>query len=303
VQPEKEITPGYIRKIASNKLSLFIIILITTNVILDAQNVDLYLSLIEEGKIAEVRSNLPELELKFPNDPGVQYLKALIQLNGDDAIDMYHEIVDKYPNSKYADDSAMKIAEYLYSRGLYSQASKYFQTIPLKYSGTNNLDRSIQLMVNSYLATGEDDSAKHYLRLFAEKYPDINIHKYGVSGLDENDKPALVKVDKETASKKIARAKENRPRTKVVVASSTDNAKPWVVQVGAFSNYSNAKNLKLKLGEAGYAVILGEITSGGRRLYVVRVARYSSRDEALRVGQELNNRFGLDFRILNSPEK
>jgi len=280
---------------------LFSVILSNTT-ILFGQNIDLYLSLIEEGKVSEVQSNLPALELKYPNDIGVKYLKALVHINGEESIELYREILNNYPNSKYADDATMKIAEYLYARGLYSQASKHFRTIPLKYNDTNHLDRSIQLMVNSYIATGEEDSAKIYLKMFGEKYPDLNIHGYGISGITDTDRPALVHVDKATATKKIASAKENQKKPKITIPPASQMPRPWVVQVGAFGNYTNAKNLKLKLGEAGYSVSIGEYTSGGNRLHVVRVTRYASRDEALRVGQELNTRFGLDFRVLNKPE-
>ena len=42
-----------------------------------SQNIDLYFSLVEEGKIDGVRESLPELLSKYPRDPGVLFLKAL----------------------------------------------------------------------------------------------------------------------------------------------------------------------------------------------------------------------------------
>ncbi len=279
---------------------LFFIICLTG---IYSQNIDMYLSLIDEGKIEEVQANLPSLELKHANDPGVLYLKALIHKNGEESIEMYRQLMNDHPSSQYADDAAMKIGEYLYARGLYSQASKAFRAIPVKYSNTNQLERSIQLMVNSYLATGEEDSARIYLRLFGEKYPKLNIHGFGLSGLEDAKKTQLVQIDRKTAQKKIATAKENRPKPTVTIAVPSDVPKPWVIQVGAFGNYTNAKNLKLKLGEAGYSVMIGEIVSRGRRLHVVRVQRYATREEALDIGADLNKRFGLEFRVLNVPEK
>ena len=285
------------------QLVLFAIVILSGNSFLHSQNIDLYLSLIEEGKVAEVRSNLPALELKYPNDPGVKYLKALVHINGEESVELYRNLLKDYPNSRYADDATMKIGEYLYTRGLYSQASKHFRSIPIKYNDTNLLERSIQLMVNSYIATGEEDSAKYYLRRFGEQYPNLNIHNFGVSEIGESlDRPALVQVDKATATKKIAHAKETRQKPQIKIPPATQTPRPWVVQVGAFGNYTNAKNLKMKLGEAGYSVRMDEVSSGSRRLHVVRVVRYTTRDEALTVGRELNKRFGLDFRVLNKPE-
>ena len=46
------------------------------------QNIDLYLSLIDEGKTEGVMETLPELISKYPNDPGVIYIKALMTEDG-----------------------------------------------------------------------------------------------------------------------------------------------------------------------------------------------------------------------------
>ena len=50
------------------------------------QNIELYLSLIEEGKVEGVKENLPELSSKYPNNPGVIYLKAILTQDGNSAI-------------------------------------------------------------------------------------------------------------------------------------------------------------------------------------------------------------------------
>ena len=42
----------------------------------------MYLSLIHEGQSQGVKENLPELISKYPNDPGVLYLQALLTTNG-----------------------------------------------------------------------------------------------------------------------------------------------------------------------------------------------------------------------------
>ena len=43
---------------------------------LSAQNIDMYLSLLEKGNTKGVRENIPELISKYPSDPGVLFLKA-----------------------------------------------------------------------------------------------------------------------------------------------------------------------------------------------------------------------------------
>ena len=84
---------------------------------LASQNIDLYISLINEGKLKGVKESLPELISKYPKDPGVLFIKALLSIDGESAISQYRNILEKYPQSKFAPESAMKIGEYFYARG------------------------------------------------------------------------------------------------------------------------------------------------------------------------------------------
>jgi len=272
--------------------------------ILRAQNIEMYLSLIREGRVEEVKTNLPELLSKYPSNPGVLYLKALTTVTGDSSVQQFRRLIERFPNSEYADDAGMKIGEYLYARGLYSQASVQLRNIPLHYPSSNHLERAMRLMVRSYQATGEIDSARYYLRIFKRRYPDIDYKQFGIADIDVKPEVALVKVGEDQAKKKIASSKKAWPRKKkkTVQKRPETTGKPWVVQVGAFSKYVNAKKLKLRLSQSGYQVVLGEVVSNGRRLHTVRVVRYASRDDAIKTGKELKRKFGLDFRILKNPE-
>ncbi|MDP6202431.1 MAG: hypothetical protein QF616_09410, partial [Candidatus Marinimicrobia bacterium] len=74
-----------------------------------AQNVDMYLSLLHEGQTDGVKEYLPELISKYPNDPGVRYLQALMTSDGMKSLEMYSSLLEKYPKSKYAPEAAVKI--------------------------------------------------------------------------------------------------------------------------------------------------------------------------------------------------
>ena len=47
-------------------------------VMLISQNVEMYLSLLEEGQTKAVKEKLPELVTKYPNHPNVLFLNALL---------------------------------------------------------------------------------------------------------------------------------------------------------------------------------------------------------------------------------
>ena len=70
---------------------LFYLLIIISH--LQSQNVDLYISLVEQGKLKGVRENLPELLSKYPKDSGVLFLKALLTVEGDSAINQYKAIL------------------------------------------------------------------------------------------------------------------------------------------------------------------------------------------------------------------
>ena len=116
----------YYLKLKMNKTKIYFVVIIFS--FLHAQNVDMYISLLEKGNIKDVRETLPELFSKFPKDPGVLYLKSILTEDGDSAIKQYKNIIKNYPESKYAPDSAMKLGEYFYARGLYTQSSKLLKT-------------------------------------------------------------------------------------------------------------------------------------------------------------------------------
>ena len=162
----------------NNTRKYFLIIIFS---FLHAQDIDLYLSLIREGNFKGVKENLPELTSKYPKNAGVLYLKALLTEDGHSAIKQYENIFKNYPKSQYAPLSAMKIGEYFYAKGLYTQSGNLLKNIPANYPRFKDMQRLTNLMINSFNSIGEADSAKYYglIILSKKKY---NILVSGASG-------------------------------------------------------------------------------------------------------------------------
>jgi len=245
-----------------------------------SQSFDSYFKLLEDGKIQEVKDQLPELISKYPSDPAIIYLQILMNDDGDSSLVQFKRYVIDYPNSDYADDAEMKIGEYLYSRGLYGQSSQRLKIIPLQYNKSEHIQRAIDLMVLSFNATGESDSVQYYLAKFKWKYPQLNVKKYNIDVGSTELKPGK---------------KSNKKVTAKIIDS---NSHPWVVQLGAFGKYTNAKRLKSIVAGAGYPIEIVEVISNGNRLHAVRVVRFRSVKEAEEVGQEIKSKYGFNFRVL-----
>ena len=262
------------------------------------QNINLYLTLLEKGSIQEVKENLPELLDRYPDEAGVYYIQALVNEDGDSSIDQFQKIIKNFPNSQFAAKSEMKIGEYFFARGLYTQASTQLKKLIYKYVDSKNHQRALDLMVNSYMATGEEDSAKVALRIIKQLYPSLKFDKYGIDVIDKDSKEVkLVRLDSDEITKKIKsrKKKKRKPLPK-------DLLKPWVIQVGAFGKYENANRLKKQIQSNGYSAEVHAVNSNGKRLHAVRIVRFISKKDAEKIGKGLKKKFGLDFRVLNNPE-
>jgi len=253
-----------------NKIFYFIILLSFSY----GQNIELYLSLIEEGRYEGVKENLQELVSKYPNDPGVLYLKALMTENGEGSIKLYKDILKRFPDSRYAPNSAMKVAEYFYARGLYTQSANLLKNLPVRYPRFNDMQRLTDLMVNSFNAIGEPDSSKYYGLLIKSMFPAIepNINE---------------------SNTKLAQVFDFKKKTK--------NLGPYVVQIGAFSSRENAKRLKMQVSQLGHDVSVNKVDSNGKTFYAVRVNRYKSKTKAERIGRDIKSKLGVSYRVLYRP--
>ena len=240
------------------------------------QNVEMYISLLHQGNTAGVREQLPELVSKFPNDPDVLYLKALMTSDGISALDQYSNLLDKFPESRYAPDAAIKIGEYFYARGLYTQASSYLSRVLTRSPNYPHVQRVIDLMVSSFQATGEEDSAKYYVYMYKSMFPSLDVSEYGYRDKQRMEVTTLI--------------------------PKVSDQKHYVIQIGAFGSVSNAKRLKLQVSQIGYDVIVSPIETNGRKLHAVRVVGYSSKKRAEQAGKDIKKKLGIDYRVLFSPK-
>tara|TARA_Y100001970_G_scaffold270265_1_gene363909 strand:+ start:857 stop:1645 length:789 start_codon:yes stop_codon:yes gene_type:complete len=257
------------------KFLLFYLLLISYSY---GQNIDLYLSLIDEGKTEGVLENLPELISKYPNNPGVTYIKALMTEDGKTSIGIYNEIIKKYPDTIYAPYAAMKIGEYFYARGLYTQASKLLKNIPIKYPRFADIQRATNLMINSFNAIGEADSARYYGLIIKSMFPKVDL---GIDNINEKNKP-------------LAQVFDFKKRRQPDLGA-------YVVQMGAFSTKENARRLKLQISQLGYDVSISDVESNSRILYAVRVNRFKSKNRAESIGRDIKSKIGVDYRVLYRP--
>ena len=136
------------------------------------------------------------------------------------------------------------------------------------------MQRLTNLMINSFNAIGEADSAKHYALIIKSMFPKVE------TNIEE---------------------KSNKLSQVFSFSKKNESLGPYVVQIGAFSSKENAKRLKLQVGQLGHDVSINKVDSKGKTFFAVRVNRYNSKRKAEEVGKDIKSKLGVNFRVLYRP--
>ncbi len=115
-------------------LLIFCAILISSEIFPQEVDIIPYLKAIENGDVGQAKEKLVDLKEKYPNDPSVKFLDAVLKENGQEAVVVYQDIVDNYPKSKYADAAIYRIFSYYYALGLYDTAREKLQQLKTEYA-------------------------------------------------------------------------------------------------------------------------------------------------------------------------
>lgn len=119
-----------------NKANLILILLaLTFSQSVFSQEIDIvpYLKQIERGESEAVKSLLPKLKKDNPQSANLIFLEGVLTENGQEAVSIYQNFVEKYPNNTYADAALYRIYSYYFALGLYSTADKTLNELRQKY--------------------------------------------------------------------------------------------------------------------------------------------------------------------------
>ncbi len=271
-----------------NKFFLIIVILIGF-LPLNGQNLAVYFNYINRDELDPVRSAIPQLMQKYPNNPGVQYLSALVEQDADKALLIYKDILSQYPNSDYADDALTKIIEYLYSKGLYSKTINYSKQLIRKYPDSDNIAQCVLMLLCSFSITNKKDSVDYYYEYYLKRYPQMNLQF-----ADYQVTPSLVTEDKATA--RSHRSEKTSPPS--IPSPKALPRELFTLQVGAFANPQNALVLKNRLQSLGYDSYIEKIRVSNRQLLSVRIGNYPTQDEAKEIGERLKALHNVNYIII-----
>lgn len=137
-----------------NLVSLILIIIFSSQTIAQEYNITPLLKQLESGEYLSVKKEVQRLLVRNAGDPSLQFLDALLTENGEAASKKFLGLVDKYPQSKYADASIFRLYSYNYAIGSYQTASKFFERLKAEYPTSPYLKSAFQ---NVSLLSDEDE--------------------------------------------------------------------------------------------------------------------------------------------------
>ncbi len=220
------------------------------------QEVRKRLDLIYSGQVERVRTELPMLAQQYPNDPGVEYLDAILTTDGTQAVKKFQTIVDVHPQSEWADDALYKVYQYYYSIGLYKTADQKMEQLKRQYP-------------QSIYAVGEKTSSAPTA-------------------------PAPAPINEAAATNKdTAAVLSNQPVQSVVQPPKSIQGK-FAVQVGAFSTAQNAQKQIESLASFGIAATTTTKDVSRKAWYVVSIEGFATEQEARAFIAELKTKHNIN---------
>ena len=198
------------------------------------------------------------------------FLKGLIEFDGEKSKIYFENYYSNFPEDKYADDSVVKVAEYYYSSGLYVQSSDWYKKIALDYPRSKHFQKSVSYFLNSLIIAGYKDTANFYIKKFRKEYPRLKF-----------------------SNEYIIESKVNEKIKRKSKTSTTEGKSKFSVQIGSFTNYDLAKSKKTILNNEGFLCRIDEILVDGKVLYSVRIGIFGSHDLARKEQKRLISRIGL----------
>jgi len=240
-------------------LSLFILF----DIFPQEKNITSFLKKIELGEYDSVKSEVIALIKNNPTDPSVIFLDAVITENADEAIKKYTSIYQKYPRSKYADASVYRLYSYFFALGSYIKAQGFANKLKSDYP------------------------TSPYIKM---------LNQIALGDISKDTEP--LQKDRDTDENNQQKDIESNDKTTETDMNVSELKSYYTLQVGAFTNLNNAKELKKKIESHNLQVEIKEKSIGGTDFHIVFVGKYDSKIAAEEVIDIMTKAFSIEGKVV-----
>jgi tetratricopeptide (TPR) repeat protein len=227
------------------------------------------------------------------------YLKAIIELDGKKAVDLYEKLMVSHPRSAYADDAKFKIGQYYYSIGLYRLAQEQFRELVIQYPNSPLQEDAAYYAIQSLIAMDQNQLAIQELQQFQKEYPRSALSKLVISDLSwltnggryqaNPGRPELIPPPGTT---------NNEVENTQILAPEPPLKGKYSIQIGAYLRLVNAQQQKVSFEKLGYQVLLFTKEVYGQKLNVVCINTFSTREQAIDFGKLLNQKHQISYQVI-----
>jgi len=227
-----------------------------------------YIDKVERGDMEIPYEAIYSYNKIVPNHPIYLYLRGLIEVDGDKSVEFYKKLYSIDPNHEYADEAALKIGEYYYSRGLYIQSSDWLKKMPVYYPRSDHCEKAVDLFLKSLVISGKKDTAMFYLKIIKNQIPNIEIHEDYLDMLEQAE---------------VAEIPEDIP-------NNLGNS--FYLQIGVYKEYNNARRVRDVLNLKGFNARIEHSKSNNKRRYIVLEGIYPSSKLAKLASSDIKKELG-----------
>jgi tetratricopeptide (TPR) repeat protein len=269
-----------------------------------AQSVPDIILMIQQGRLTEAQNALEQLESSSRQKDSVLFLKGLIAKDADEATEYYQNLIQSYPSSQYTQKAVFRLAQMKYAQGLYRTALLLFLKVRDDDHQSAILQESRYWAGLCYMAMKQSDSAVVQLRRVISDYPVREISRIAAQDLkslgasSSDSEEATNQPSDQTASP----AEEIPEVPSEPAVTSEKPSISYTVQVGAYSNLSNADARKQFFEGEGFTVQLSSKTRSGQTLYLVWVGTFSTENEAREFIKSLREKYGTSSTLITNPQ-
>lgn len=201
-----------------------------------------YLTMVARGKVQEVKAKLPDLMVEYPDSPGIKLLLAVVLEDAKKSIDIYNDIVKKYPDNIWADDAYWRLIQYYAIIGDINKAKSELalfrenyptspflvtsgETVRLAESVINSRDAKNITKINTSVNTINSDNSSEITEIKVTKEPKVTESINSISKETNNhseEKHSTLKA--ETTEKKLTNKLEKSKSSLPTLEELSNNA-------------------------------------------------------------------------------
>ena len=226
------------------------------------------------GKVNEVKREVPDLLAEYPNDPGVQFLHAVVLDDGDKAIPIFQRIVNEHGTSEWADDAQWRIVQYYALKKDTSRARREL------YKYRTNYPQSEFLLSATETVKATVGAGTQQMSVPADAKPTATLKSQTQQQVNKT-------IPQGQSTKPLTSANEplkpeTYPEEKTEKKASEEPVKPvkYSLQVGSYASRETAEEMVEEFRKKRLRVAILQKNVGPEKVYAVIIGEYPNREAA-----------------------